>query len=51
MVEADQAKLREALTELRELARGIHPAILTERGLVPALEVLVGRSPVQVELD
>jgi signal transduction histidine kinase len=51
MVEATAAELSEALTELRELARGIHPAILTDRGLVPALEVLAGRSPVQVELD
>ncbi|MFN2589931.1 MAG: histidine kinase [Actinomycetota bacterium] len=35
-----------ALSELREFARGIHPAILTERGLVPALESLAERSPV-----
>jgi signal transduction histidine kinase len=40
-----------ALQELRELARGIHPAILTNRGLVPALEALAERSPVPVELQ
>jgi PAS domain S-box-containing protein len=40
-----------ALQELRELARGIHPAMLTERGLQAALESLVERSPVPVELD
>jgi signal transduction histidine kinase len=41
----------DALTELRELARGIHPAILTNRGLGPALEALAGRVPLPVELD
>jgi PAS domain S-box-containing protein len=39
-----------ALEELRELARGIHPAILTDRGLGPALEALVTRTPVPVSL-
>ena len=38
-----------ALTELRELARGIHPVVLTERGLEPALQALAARSPVPVE--
>ncbi len=42
--------LQEALAELRELARGIHPAILTEQGLAPALESLVQRSNVAAEL-
>ena len=51
MVDATVAKLGEALTELRELARGIHPAVLTDRGLVPALEALADRSAVSVELD
>jgi signal transduction histidine kinase len=40
-----------ALDELRELARGIHPAILSEGGLAPALKVLARRSAVPVELD
>ena len=45
------ATLREAQTELRELARGIHPPMLADRGLVPALDALAQRSAVPVELD
>jgi signal transduction histidine kinase len=37
--------------ELRELARGIHPAILVEHGLGVALEALVGRTPIPVTLE
>jgi signal transduction histidine kinase len=44
------ADLAEATTELRELARGIHPAILTDRGLGAALGALATRSAVPVEL-
>jgi signal transduction histidine kinase len=44
------AQLQEALAELRDLARGIHPTVLSERGLAPALDVLVARSQVPVEL-
>jgi signal transduction histidine kinase len=47
--EAD-AELSAALDELRELARGIHPAVLTEQGLAAALRSLVGRSPVPVTI-
>ena len=49
----DQAaeQLRLAVEELRELARGIHPVILTERGLGPAVQSLAERSPVPVEVD
>jgi signal transduction histidine kinase len=39
-----------ALREVREIARGIHPAILAERGLAPTLKTLARRSPVPVEL-
>ena len=46
-----QEELTRALEELRELARGIHPAVLSDRGLRPALEALAGRSPVPVELQ
>lgn len=42
--------LAEALSSLRELARGIHPAVLTDGGLGPALRGLARRSPVPVEL-
>jgi signal transduction histidine kinase len=44
------AELKTAISELRELARGIHPAILTEAGLGPALAALVDRSRVPVSL-
>jgi PAS domain S-box-containing protein len=39
-----------ALAELRELARGLHPAVLTDRGLRAAVEMVAGRSPVPVEI-
>jgi signal transduction histidine kinase len=45
-----QAQLAQGLDELRELARGIHPAVLTDRGLGPAIESLATRSPVPVEI-
>jgi signal transduction histidine kinase len=44
------AELRDAINELRELARGIHPTILTEAGLQPAIATLARRSPVPVDL-
>jgi signal transduction histidine kinase len=44
-------ELVRALAELREFARGIHPAILTERGLGPALQSLAERSPVPAMVD
>jgi len=40
-----------ALEELQEISRGIHPAILTQGGLVPALKTLARRSAVPVELE
>jgi signal transduction histidine kinase len=43
--------LAEAIDELRDLARGIHPPILSESGLRPALESLAERSTVPVQLD
>jgi signal transduction histidine kinase len=43
-------ELRRALDELRELARGIHPAILTDQGLGPALRSLAERSLVPVAI-
>jgi signal transduction histidine kinase len=51
LVTSAREELALALEELRELARGLHPAILTDRGLVPALEALAERSPVPVELQ
>jgi signal transduction histidine kinase len=45
------AELAMALQELRELARGLHPAILADRGLAAGLESLADRSVVPVELS
>jgi signal transduction histidine kinase len=45
------AGLADAVAELQELSRGIHPAILSERGLGPALRTLARRSAVPVDLD
>jgi signal transduction histidine kinase len=44
-------ELQVAVDELRELARGVHPAILTEEGLAAALESLVIRAPLPVTLE
>jgi signal transduction histidine kinase len=43
-------RLASALQELRELSQGIHPGILTERGLGPALQELAFRAPLPVDL-
>jgi PAS domain S-box-containing protein len=51
MLAGAAAELALALEELRELARGIHPAILSDRGLPVALEALAARAPLPVELD
>jgi signal transduction histidine kinase len=49
-LDAMQMESREALAELRELARGIYPSVLTERGLEDALRGIARRSPNSVEL-
>jgi signal transduction histidine kinase len=51
LLDAARGELNTALEELRELARGIHPAILTDRGLGAALEALAQRAPLPVDLD
>jgi signal transduction histidine kinase len=53
LLSAAVSELQTAVAELRELARGIHPAVLTESGLAAALESLATRSPlpVGVEID
>jgi PAS domain S-box-containing protein len=48
---AARAELDEALVELRELAQGIHPAVLTARGLEAALDTLAARAPLPVALE
>jgi signal transduction histidine kinase len=50
LLEAAQGQLSQGLDDLRELARGIHPAVLTDRGLGPAIESLAIRAPVPVEI-
>jgi PAS domain S-box-containing protein len=51
LLEDAAGDLTAALAELRELARGIHPAMLSERGLAPALQDIVRRAPLPVELE
>jgi signal transduction histidine kinase len=51
LLETAESELAAALDELRELARGIHPAVLSNRGLQAALETLASRAPLPVELD
>jgi signal transduction histidine kinase len=48
MVDEAHGEVKLALAELRDLARGIHPAILTDRGLGPALSSLAARCTVPV---
>jgi signal transduction histidine kinase len=50
MLEGVGDDLKHALDELRELARGLHPAVLTDRGLAPALQSLANRSPFPVAI-
>jgi signal transduction histidine kinase len=50
ILDETRTTLRAALEELRELSQGIHPGILTERGLRPALQELAYGAPVPVEL-
>jgi signal transduction histidine kinase len=51
LLESAGSELEAALRELRELARGIHPAVLSDRGLDAALEALAHRAPIPVELE
>jgi PAS domain S-box-containing protein len=51
VLEGAREELAAALDELRELARGIHPAVLTDRGLTAAVQTLAARSPVPVEFE
>jgi signal transduction histidine kinase len=50
LVSGARGELELAMTELRELARGLHPAVLTERGLAAGLESLVKGAAVQVSI-
>jgi signal transduction histidine kinase len=50
LLDRSREELDEALKELRELARGIHPAVLSDRGLGAAVEALAHRAPLPVEI-
>jgi signal transduction histidine kinase/uncharacterized membrane protein (UPF0136 family) len=50
LIDANIAELKHALDELRELAHGIHPTILTQAGLLPAIRSLTDRCPIPVEV-
>ena len=50
LIESAAKEAKEALVELRELARGIHPAVLTETGLRGAVQALVERLPVTTQV-
>jgi len=51
LVAQAQEEAQLAIAELRELARGIHPALLSDRGLRAALEALATRAPVPVQIS
>jgi signal transduction histidine kinase len=51
LLEAAADELAGATHELRELARGLHPPLLSDRGLVPALEALAKRAPLPVAVE
>ncbi len=51
MVAAAHEEAIRAVNDLRDLARGVHPAVLTDRGLDAALSALIARSPIPVAVD
>jgi signal transduction histidine kinase len=51
LIDRIESKLSTALDELRDLAQGIHPGILTDRGLAPALQSLAGRAPLRTACE
>jgi signal transduction histidine kinase len=51
LIEESHEDAKQVLQELRELVRGIHPAVLTDRGLDAAISAVAGRSPIPVGVD
>lgn len=51
LVEESHQEAKQVLTDLRELVRGIHPVVLTDRGLDAAISAIAGRSPIPVGVD
>ncbi|HEY6696045.1 MAG TPA: histidine kinase [Solirubrobacteraceae bacterium] len=50
LLDESSGELQASLDELRELARGLHPVVLTDRGLAAAVRILADRAPVAVEI-
>jgi signal transduction histidine kinase len=50
LLDESSAELQASLDELRELARGLHPVVLTDRGLNAAIRILADRAPVPVDV-
>ena len=50
LLDESSEELQASLDELRELARGLHPVVLTDRGLAAAVRILASRAPVPVEI-
>jgi signal transduction histidine kinase len=51
LITGAHSEAKKAIAELRDLSRGIYPAILTDRGLGPALSSIAARNPVEVALE
>lgn len=51
LIESARSEARQAITELRDLTRGLHPPVLTDRGLDAALSAVAARSPIPVTID
>jgi signal transduction histidine kinase len=51
LIESSHEESKRVLADLRDLVRGIHPAVLTDRGLDAAISAIAGRSSVPVEID
>ena len=51
LIEESHEDAKAILTELRDLVRGIHPAVLSDRGLDAAISAIAGRSPIPVAVD
>ncbi|HWV25225.1 MAG TPA: sensor histidine kinase [Thermomicrobiales bacterium] len=51
IIDESHEQAKQVLTEMRDLVRGIHPAVLTDRGLDAAISAIAGRAPVPVRVD
>lgn len=51
IIDESHVQAKQVLTEMRDLVRGIHPAVLTDRGLDAAISAIAGRASVPVRVD